>query len=800
MSRRRTVVLASAATLFALGGLLAAGVAFITQTRWGREQIRTQAMAFINARFQGKMYIGRLEGSLFSTLVVDSFAIREKNDSLFISTGPISLRFDPRDLLDRRIVASDLTIERPVVQILEDSTRTWNFRKVFPPGPKGPPRPATARNFGDYIFINSARVKDGTFLLTMPWRPDDSLRGAKRDSAIAYALGRRDKRIRQVGSHYQTERSWTNFTLELGPSRVDDKSALGRQFDVRRLDADEFDPPFEFREARGKVRNKGDSLWADITHFRLPGSRGTAQGKVWWGSDLPTRYDLTFVSDSLALADVAWVYPTLPRTGGGRMTLHIGNGKDLRVLEYALRDMDVRTMNSRLRGNMTFGTGAPVLVVKDIDLRADPIDWILIEQFTGEQLPYPWKGTIAATVKASGGPVNRFTVDRGEFFFRDANVPGATARGTVRGELDILFPAFATFRGFDVALDHFDLRTMQFLNPSFPKLSGLVSGTARLDSVWTDLRFRDADITHRFEDGEPSRFTGNGRVTIGEQFLTYDLALDAEPLSLTTIARAYPEAELIYRGSYSGPMRVQGQADDLAIVTELTGAPGTLAYDGRVDADSVGGYGYHGTLRFADLDMRLLLDTASVPPTRLNGTADLDVVGDSLANWEGPVDVMLDRSLVDSVRIYPGARARMRFGGGQVRIDTLHVETALASLAGRGGLGLVPSVRDSLAFTVAADSLGALRQYLVRAAGGDSATLDRALRDSLGAVISGGGVLAGSLDSLDVRAALDVRGLAYSTYGAKVARVAADLQHVNLPDIRGTANLTADTLSLGTVA
>lgn len=800
MSRRRRVVLASALTLFALGGLLAAGVAAITQTRWGRDKIRAQAMGLINARIQGKMYIGHLEGSLFSTLVVDSFAIREKNDSLFVSTGPISLRFDPRDLLDRRIVASEVVIERPVVHVLEDSTGTWNFRKIFPSGPKGPPRAPTVRNFGDYIFINSARLKHGTFLLTMPWRPDDSLRGARRDSAIAHALGRPDKHIRPVGSHYQTERSWTDLALELGPSRIDDRDPLGRQFDVVRLDADEFDPPFKFREVRGRVRNKGDSLWADVAQFRLPGSKGTMQGKVWWGSNLPTRYDLTFVSDSLALADVAWVYPTLPTTGGGKATLHIGNGTDLHVIEYALRDVDVRTMNSRLRGAMTFGTGAPVLIVKDVDLRADPIDWVLIEQFTGEPLPYPWKGTIAATVQASGGPLNRFKVDKGDFFFRDANVPGATARGSAQGELDILFPAFTTFRGFDLDLDHFDLRTMQFLNPAFPRIFGLVSGTARLDSVWTDLRFRNADVTHRFEDGEPSRFIGNGRVTIGEKFLTYDLALDAKPVSVTTVARAYPEAELIYRGSYSGPLRVQGQADDLSIVTELTGAPGTLAYDGRVDADSVGGYGYHGTLRFTDLDLRLLLDTASVPHTRLVGIADLDVTGDSLASWEGPVDVALERSLVDSVRVYPGTRARMRFGRGRVRLDTLQVESALGSVSGIGGLGLFPAVRDSLAFTVAADSLGALRQFLVQASQGDSVKLARARTDSLGAVITGRGAIGGSLDSLDARIAMDVRGLTYGAYGAKVARLSADLRHLLLPDVQGTVTVSADTMSLGAVA
>ncbi|MEP7380249.1 MAG: translocation/assembly module TamB domain-containing protein [Gemmatimonadota bacterium] len=800
MSRRRTVVLASAATLFALGALIVAGIAALTQTSWGREQIRAQVVSLINSKLHGKMYIGRIDGSLFTSLVVDSFAIRELNDSLFLSTGPIHIRFDPRDLLDRRIVASEVTVERPVLRIVEDSTKVWNFRRIFPSGPPQPLQPLAARALGDYIFVNSARVENATVLLGLPWQPDDSLHGSRRDSAIAVALARTDKRIIRVGNNFQVERSWTNGTLVLGPSRIDDKDALGRQFDVKRLDADEFDPPFNFREARGAVRNKGDSIWADIPYFRLPGSRGTAKGKVWWGSDLPTRYDLTFVSDSLSLADVAWVYPTLPTSGGGQMTLHIGNGRDLHVLEYALRDMDVRTMNSRLRGAMTFGTGAPVLVVKDVDLRADPIDWILIEQFTGEPLPYPFRGTIVATVKAKGGPVDRFELNDGSFLFRDANVPGATAQGKVNGELDILFPALTKFRGVNLALDHFDLRTIQFVNPAFPRFFGLVSGTARLDSVWTDLRFRNADITHRFEDGEPSRFTGNGRVTIGEKFLVYDLALDARPLSLTTVARAYPEAQLMYRGTYTGPIRLQGQADDLALATELTGAPGTLAYDGRVDADSVDGYGYHGTLRFSNLDLRLLLDTTSVPHTQLNGTAELDVVGDSLANWEGPVDVALGRSLVDSVRLYAGARARLRFGGGAVRVDSLSVESALASFTAKGGLGLLPGVRDSLAFTLTADSLGALRQYLVQASGGDSLLRAEALSDSLGAEINGRGVLIGSVDSLDVRGAFDVRNLTYGTYGAKVARVSFNLEHVLFPDVSGTVNVTADTLALGTVA
>ena len=97
MPRRRTVVLASAATLLALGGLLAAGITAVTQTSWGREQIRVRVLGLINSKIQGTMYIGRIDGSLFTDVVIDSFAIRDRQDSVFVATGPIHIRFDPRD-------------------------------------------------------------------------------------------------------------------------------------------------------------------------------------------------------------------------------------------------------------------------------------------------------------------------------------------------------------------------------------------------------------------------------------------------------------------------------------------------------------------------------------------------------------------------------------------------------------------------------------------------------------------------------------------------------------------------------
>jgi translocation and assembly module TamB len=798
MSRRRVVVLASAATMFAIFGLVGFAVILTTRTHWGREKVRGYVQGLLNRSAKGaKWYIGPIRGSLFTDVTVDSFAIREPNDSLFVSTGPVRLRFDPRDIWDRRILVRELHIEHPVVNVRQDSLGKWNYRKIFPSGPPGPKK--TTRGFGDYIVVTNATVQGLTFELTMPWKPADSLSGARRDSAIAFALGRKDKQILRSGSQFVITRRWTKGDVRLGYARVNDPDSTGRFFQVQRLDAEESDPPLKVSNAQGSVRLLGDSLWADFQYFEMPGSHGRAGGKVWWGSDLPTRYDVTVKGDSVSLSDVAWVYPTLPTTGGGKMDLRIRNERNLRVLDYEISNMDVQTVGSRLRGAMTFGVGAPVLIVKDLNLQATPIDWELIEDFTGEPLPFPWRGKITADIRASGGPVNTFRNEQSTFSFVDANVPGARAAGRARGELNILFPAFTRFKSFDVDLERFDLATLQFLNPSFPRLDGSISGHATLDSVWTDVRFRNADVTHHFDTLPASRFTGSGRVTIGEKFLTYDVAMQAQPIDLSTIARAWPELALEQRGTFTGPVRLQGTAEDLDVSTELTGVPGTYGFDGRVDIDSVGGYGYKGTLRFTDANLRVLYDTTTMPVSALTGSAEIDLRGDSLANYVGTIALDLMRSRIDSTRLYEGARARFAFLDGTLRVDSLGVETPLGRVSARGGLGLRADKTDSMVVRLEADSLGGIRPYLLRSA---EDSLDRANieADSLAGEVTAVLTLAGSIDTLAVRGTVDGRALDVFSTTTRRARLQLALGQVGLDGLNGTASLTADTLSVATIA
>jgi translocation and assembly module TamB len=803
MTRRRLVALVSAAALLGLGFLAVLVAVLVTQSGAGRDWVRELLLTRLKGSVNGRMYVGHISGGLLTGVVVDSIEIRDENDSLFLRTGRVTVTYDPRDLWDRRVLLGSVDVENPEVHLRRYENGEWNHKRIFRRGVKGP-RTRTGPSFGDYIVARAVELHDGAFYLTMPWHPADSLHGARRDSAIAYNLARPEAEIRRAGKGFTRTWRWRQAQVVASYARIADPDSIGKEFVVDELDVDEADPPFRFRNVRASIRNLGDSVWLDIPHFDLPASAGRARGKIVWGSEKPVRYAIHVVGDSVALRDVAWVYPTLPREGGGSMELDIRNEpQNLNIIDYALSKMDVRTTGSRLKGAMTFGVGGPVLIVKDVALEAAPVDFDLLRTLDGKPFPVDWQGTLTGTVRGQGGPVNRFKVEESRLVFRDKHVPGAVSIGGGRGELDILFPAFTVFRGFDVEAEQVDLRTIENLYPNFPRLGGVVSGAATLDSSWLDVRISNGDIVHRNGPGDPSHLTGGGRVTWGEQFMTYDVDLNAAPLSLTSLARSYPALPL--RGMVSGPIRAKGTIASLDLATNLDGPSGSLNFDGHLDAFPPG-YRITGTGRVASLDLRSLLTTPAALPSALTVRFDADVGGDSLANLDGRLSLTTERSSLDRVLVYPSI-ARLRFATGRVFVDTLALETAAARLDASGALGLTRTEVDTLRFSILVDSLGGLRRFIgppsTNAVPELAGPLPQGMRvlsatDSLAGTVLIDGLAWGAVDSVDIRGSVAGEGL--YVRGQRAETLHGDFA---LADLLGSAHghvaLAVDTAVVGGV-
>jgi len=390
MTRRLRIVIASAVVLVGLLLIVVLSFIGVTHTGFGQERVRHMVGTMLEGQVKGKVYLGHMTGGFFNGVTIDSVEIRDDEDSVFIASGPIRIQYDARDLFDRRILLSHLDAKRPVVHLRQHENGEWNWRRIFPASVEKQKR--NERGFGQYIVVDSSEIHDATFTLTLPWHPSDTLRGAKLDSAIRYELSRPDHEIRRTREGFARTWRWSQAQANLGFARISDPDTVGRLVRIRKMSFTETDPPFKFRNVSGTMLNLGDSIFMDTDHFDLPRSTGRGHGSVVWGSDLPVRYYVHVVGDSVSLSDVAWVYPTLPTTGGGKLDLDIRSQRNPRFLDYILTNMDVRTTGSRLMGQMTFGTGGPVLAVTNVDLEAMPVDFDLL--------------------RTGGRPVGRSTISR----------------------------------------------------------------------------------------------------------------------------------------------------------------------------------------------------------------------------------------------------------------------------------------------------------------------------------------------------------------------------------------------------
>lgn len=700
MSRRRRIVVSSAAFLLGVGALLLLATGVAARTEFGQERVRVFLSAWLSSKVQGSMYVGRVRGGYLDGVVVDSIEIRDPDGSLFLASGPVTVKYDLRDLFDRRLLLRHVAITNPTIHLRKYADGKWNFQRIFP---HGQPHPiGTRRGFSDFILIDSALVENAHFTLTEPWQPP---RDADRSTAarlLAEALAGEYGRVRQTQEGPVKVWRWENLHARFGHTRLAHPDTAGRLINVVDLAVKMRFPPFDFSGVRATVRQLGDSVWFDAPYWRLPSSDGRGRGKIVSGGGRPMRFAINVESERVALEDVAWVHPTFPRSGGGRITLDIRNSpRDESVIEFALSKMDVRTHGSHILGRMVVDPHDELVAFRDVSLRLAPITFDLLRVFNGEPFPYDWQGAFSGTLEASGGRVDRFRMERADLTYADAHVPGATSSVVATGVLDISEPALTVFHGVRLDVARLDLRTPRAVFPDFPRMNGHVAGVATLDSLWLDVRFRDADITHHDGDGPVSRFTGYGRITADEPYLTYDTELFAQQLSLTTLGRSYPG--LPARGEFAGPMRITGQAPRLGITTALQGTAGSISFDGIVNADEPN-FGAHGTGAFEGLDLRRFLWATRAPASALSGRYEVALSGTDAVTTAGSYSLALDRSTIGGARV-ASSIVRGRLAEGVAQLDTISFVSTAATVTGAGSVALIRDRVGSLRLAAEVASL-----------------------------------------------------------------------------------------------
>jgi hypothetical protein len=104
----------------------------ITQTSAFREYLRELVLDEANAALNGKLYIEKIDGTIFTSLVLRNTVVSMKDDTL-LNAGTIGIKVSPLQLLWKKIYVRDFEIRDADINLITESDGELNFAKLFPP-------------------------------------------------------------------------------------------------------------------------------------------------------------------------------------------------------------------------------------------------------------------------------------------------------------------------------------------------------------------------------------------------------------------------------------------------------------------------------------------------------------------------------------------------------------------------------------------------------------------------------------------------------------------------------------------
>jgi hypothetical protein len=226
--------------------------------------------------------------------------------------------------------------------------------------------------------------------------------------------------------------------------------------------------PFAVSDARMQFPETGVEF--NIASATTGATRVTNLDGVF-GSGLPgIGLRATGRAENVRFEDIRFVSPRLPASGVASFDFGVRPLSATRT-EVVLSGGRVSSQGSNVRGSATviFGGGKSELVA--VDARFDPLNLALVEQLTGDTLPY--QGTITGTARGTGGLIN-FDVNT-RLTSADTNTPLITH---VTGS-GFFSEAGFELRRLDADMREVPLAALRAVLPGIP-LSGTISGRVSL--------------------------------------------------------------------------------------------------------------------------------------------------------------------------------------------------------------------------------------------------------------------------------------------------------------------------------
>jgi hypothetical protein len=347
-------------------------------------------------------------------------------------------RIDARAAGRGDIVAAGVTVSSPRLDVRQDARGNWNWETVFADlldddRPVGPARLFTLRD---------VRIVDGHAEVRTPEQRFDVTTVTARLASVTFSdLQRRDPSI-VVASF--------------------DGTLVHHTFERR----------VQFAAGDGLLRFPTGRILFDIGTATVDGIQLAGVAGEWSGAipGLGVRATGRIVAATMAQLQ-RWTDAALPDAGRVSADFEYEPLTATRT-RIALSDLDMTADGSRVLGSLVIWQEPDLIVLRQADLRLDPLTLALIEAFTG---PLPYDGTLVGTVTGAEGDISFSLLAT----LRAPQLPQFTTQLTGRA---LMTPTGVALQRLEADLRAVPLLALRPLAPGLP-LQGTVTGTVVLTGM-----------------------------------------------------------------------------------------------------------------------------------------------------------------------------------------------------------------------------------------------------------------------------------------------------------------------------
>jgi hypothetical protein len=363
--------------------VVVAGVGYVTRTEWGRAKILAFTLQKLGGRLNGRLVVERLEGNLLTGARLYRVTLDDATGTRLLSADSAYIdyrlpSFFGGDMVIRRL---DLYDARLFLRRLPGDS-LWNYQHVLLDTTR-----TEVTTAGKATLIDRMRLVKATAEVQIPWAPDTSLTPRQQRRQTAEALADTSViDVRRAPGGFLRTMAFRVDTANVAQLTVapDERGGIYVRILNAAADANLYrGEPLRVRAIEGQLTMRDGVVRYEAPAVALPGSRLNTEGTVDVRGGAP-KYDVLMNGDSVALADLRWLFPRYPTSG--RASFRVAVETRPEGLFVRMRDLRLTAPGTHVTGAFGLVLGDSVIFT-DLNLEAQPVDVPTVQRFLPTDIP-----------------------------------------------------------------------------------------------------------------------------------------------------------------------------------------------------------------------------------------------------------------------------------------------------------------------------------------------------------------------------------------------------------------------------